>query len=242
MPLAEGPVLAITLGLIGAAVIAVLGAARDPIGWGYLLSTDVEQVAEARLAEPVAGLPAIYFLSAVIAGIGLLLGLPEKEMLIRWAVALVFATFVLATMWDMRRRRGALAVYIRLRRGEIGFEPKGGVIEVPKLMFLVMNQPTPLVWLIAAVALAASAAALFPAHSWVAVVPLSTLAATVFWLWLRNRRSPWEPLARRLRRAGPYGSERLVVHLERALDLDPEVAMLRHEADSMVARVINDHL
>ena len=234
--------LSIALGLTGCAIIAVAAAMRDPIGWGYLLSTDVEQVAEARLDEPLGAMPPLYLVAALVAGVGLLLGLPVSSVLVRWAVSVVFATFLLATMWDLRRRRGSLAVYIRLRRVEIGFEPKGGVIEVPKLMFLVMNQPTPLVWLITAVALCATAAALFPAHSWVAVVPLGTLAVTIFWIWLRNRLNPWEPLARRLRRADAHRGDRLLEHLEHALDLDPEVAMLRHEADSMAARLIQGSL
>lgn len=228
--------LAIALGLIGFAITSAVAAMRDPIGWGYLLSTDVGGVADARLEEPVAGLPPLYVLAALLAGIGVVLGLPEPSVLFRWGVGVLFATFLLVTMWDMRRRRGALAVYIRLRRAEINFEPKGGVIEVPKLMFLVMNQPTPVVWPITALALGVTAAALFPAHSWVAVIPLGALAATVLWLWLRSRQSPWEPLARRLRWTGMCRGARLTERLEAALDLDPEVMMLRHAADSMAAR------
>ena len=231
--------LSFALGLTGFALVVAVAASRDPIGWGYLLSTDVAEVADARLDEPVAGLPPLYVLAALIAGAGLVLGLPVDSPVVRWAVGVVFATFLLATMWDLRRRRGALAVYITLRRAEIGFEPRGGVIEVPKLMFLVMNQPTPLVWLLTALALGLTAAAALPAHSWVGVLPLSILALAAVWVWVRNRQSPWEPLARRLRRAGLRGGERLLEHLEHALDLDPEVAMLRHEADSMAARVMS---
>jgi hypothetical protein len=234
--------LPIALGLTGFALIVAMASLRDPIGWGYLLSTDVADVAAARLDEPVLGMPPLYVLAALLAGAGLVLGLPSGPIPVRWGVGVLFSTFLLATMWDMRRRRGALAVYIRLRREEINFEPKGGVIEVPKLMFLVMNQPTPLVWLITAIALGVTAAALFPAHEWVAAVPLGTLAASVFWLWFRNRKSPWEPLARRLRWAGLRGGDRLVERLEHALDLDPEVVMLRYEADSMAARVMGNGL
>jgi hypothetical protein len=234
--------LSVALGLTGCAIIAAVAAMRDPIGWGYLLSTDVEQVADARIDETIASLPPLYVVAALVAGVGLLLGLPDVSVLVRWIVSVVFATFLLATLWDLRRRRGSLAVYIRLRRAEIGFEPKGGVIEVPKLMFLVMNQPTPLVWPLTAVALCGTAAALFPSHSWVAVIPLGTLALTIFWLWLRNHGNPWEPLARRLRRADAFAGEQLIEHLQHALDLDPEVAMLRHAADSMAARLIQGRL
>lgn len=230
--------LPIVLGLTGSAVIAVVASMRDAIGWGYLLSTDVESVAEARLAEPALAIPPLYVLAALVAGGGVVLGLPEGGVFVRWAVGVLFASFLLLTMWDMRRRRGALAVYIRLRRAEISFEPKGGVIEVPKLMFLVMNQPTPLIWPASAIALSALAAGLFPSHEWVAVVPLGSAAAAVVWLWLRNRHSPWEPLARRVRWTSLRSGRRLVETLEHALDADPEVAMLRREADSMAARLL----
>jgi hypothetical protein len=232
--------LAIALGLTGFALIAAVATARDPIGWGYLLSTDVGEVADARLGEPTLSLPPLYILSALLAGVGLLLGLPEQSMLLRWGVAVVFSTFLLVTLWDMRRRRGAVAVYIRLRRAELSFEPTSGVIEAPRLMFLVMNQPTPVVWLLTAIALGVTAAALFPTHSWVAAIPLGTLALALFRLWFHNRHSPWEPLARRLRWSGLRHGDSLLEHLEHALDLDPEVAAVRHAADSMVARLTGD--
>jgi len=226
------------LGLIGFTVMTVVASIHDPIGWGYLLSTSVEAVADARLEEPLLGLPPLYFVAALLAGTGAVLGLPGQSTLIRWAAGVLLATFALGTMWDLRRRRGTLAVYIGLRREEIGFEPKGSIMEVPKLMFLVMNQPTPLVWLLAAVVLAVLSVEMFPTQSWVAAGPLPVLAAAAFVMWLRHRRSPWEPLARRLRRASTRNGVRLVEHLEHALDLDPEVLILRHEADSMVARVL----
>lgn len=231
--------LLIVLGMTVFLVLVAIAAMRDPIGWGYLLSTDVDEVAEARLAEPAAGIPPLYIVAAAVAGLGLMLGMPAHTVPVRWAVGVVFATFLLVTMWDMRRRRGALAVYIRLRRAEIGFEPKGGVIEVPKLMFMVMNQPTPAIWPVIAVGLGAAAAALFPSHEWAAAVPLALLALSALRLWLVNRRSAWEPLARRLRWAGLRSGDRLLERLEHALDLDPEVVMLRREADSMVARVLS---
>lgn len=228
------------LGCVASVVLAAVAAAFDPIGWGYLLSTHVERVAEARLGEPLLGLPPLYVLSAVLAGAGVILGLAEESLLLRWAAGVVVATFVLVTMWDLRRRRGTLAVYIQLRRAEMGFQPKGSVIEVPKLMFLVMNQPTPLVWLLTAAAIVAVAVGLFPSHSWYAVGPLGLLAAAAVTAWLRHRRSQWEPLARRLRRGSVLGGPRLVEWLEHSLDLDPEVLLVRHEADSMVARLMRE--
>jgi hypothetical protein len=127
-------------------------------------------------------------------------------------------------------------VYIRLRRAEIGFEPRGDVIEVPTLVFLVMSQPTPLVWLFTAVALGVAGVVLFPEESWAGMLPIAALSAALVWLWLRNRRSPWERLARRLRWVSLRSGERLVERLEHALDLDPEVVLLRQIADAAVLR------
>jgi membrane protein implicated in regulation of membrane protease activity len=231
-------VLPLSLGLIGFIVVSMVAALSDPVGWGYLLSTHVESVAKARLAEPVFGLPPLYFLAAMLAGAGVIAGLPGIPVWVRWAAGVFVGTFVLVTLWDLRRRRGTLAVYIMLRRKEIGFEPKGSVIEVPKLMFLVMNQPTPAVWLLAAVGLVIAAGVALPYDSWLALVPAVTLALLAALQWWRHRRSAWEPLARRLRRASLLSGDRLVEHLEHALDLDPEVVMVRHEADSMVARLM----
>lgn len=234
--------LPLSLGLMGFIVVSIVASLFDPIGWGYLLSTHVEDVAAARRDEPALGMPPLYFLAGLLAGAGVMLGIPDASVGVRWAAGVFVGTFVLLTMWDLRKRRGTLAVYIELRREEIGFEPKGSVIEVPKLMFLVMNQPTPLVWLYTAAGLVAGAAAVFPTESWMAVLPLMLLALIAVWLWLRNRRSAWELLARRLRRASLHNGTRLVEYLERALDLDPEVVMLRHEADSVVARFMQgDH-
>ena len=81
-------------------------------------------------------------------------------------------------------------------------------------------------------------AALFPYESWAGMLPLAALSGTLVWLWLRNRRSPWEPLARRLRWLSLRSGERLVEPLEHALDLDPEIALLRDAADAAVARFI----
>lgn len=228
--------LPLSLGLIGSIVVSIAASLFDPIGWGYLLSTHVGSVATARRDEPALGMPALYFLAALLAGAGVMLGIPDASVGARWATGVFVGTFVLVTMWDLRKRRGTLAVYIELRRGEIGFEPKGSVIEVPKLMFLVMNQPTPLVWLYVAVGLVGGAVAVFPTESWMAVLPLMLLALIALWMWMRHRRSAWESLARRLRRASLRNGDRLVQYLERALDLDPEVLMLRYEADSVVAR------
>lgn len=228
------------LGCVAAIVVAVAASVRDPIGWGYLLSTHVDQVAEARLSEPLVGIPPMYVLSAVLAGAGVVLGLPDESVWLRWAAGVLVSTFVLVTIWDLRRRRGTLAVYIRLRRAEMGFSPKGSVIEVPKLMFLVMNQPTPLVWLVTAAAIAAFAVGLFPSHSWYAMGPLGVLAAAAVAIWLRHRRSQWERLARRLRRASALSGARLTEWLEHSLDFDPEVLLVRREADSMVARIMGD--
>lgn len=228
----------LSLGLIGFIVVAIVASMFDPIGWGYLLSTHVGDVADARLAEALLGMPMLYFLAALLAGAGVVLGVPHTSVAVSWMAGLFVGTFALVTMWDLRRRRGTLAVYIRIRREEIGFEPKGSVIEVPKLMFLVMNQPTPLVWLLFAISLAALAVSLFPTESWVAVLPLALLSLIAVWVWLRHRNDPWERLARRLRRASPIGGPRLAACLAQALDLDPEVAMLRREAESVVARFV----
>ena len=230
--------LELMLGLIGFAVVTVVASLSDPIGWGWLLSADVDTVADARLEEPLFGLSPLYVLGALLAGAGVVLGLPEQSSLLRWVGGVLVATFALGTIWDLRRRRGTLAVYIRLRRAEIGFEPRGSVIEVPKLMFLVMNQPTPLVWLLTAVALGLLAVVVFPTQMWVAAALLLVLAVAALLTWLRHRRSQWEPLARRLRRASVRSGAQLLEYLGHALDLDPEVLLLRHEADSMVARVL----
>ena len=230
--------LALMLGMLGAVALIALASARDPIGVGYVLSTRVDAVAEARLREDPLRLPLPYWLAALLVGAGVLIEFAELAPLLRWGAGVLVAGLALLTLWDLRRRRGGLAVYIRLRRAEIGFEPKGDVIEVPALMFLVMNQSTPLLWLAAAVVLAGVAVMLYPTYSWMAVVPLGILAVGLVALWIVNHRGPWERLARQIRRSSLLSGERLAEHLERALDLDPEVVALRAAADSMVARVI----
>ncbi|MBN1193665.1 MAG: hypothetical protein JXA36_08270 [Coriobacteriia bacterium] len=231
--------LPLVLGLIGFTATVLVASARDPIGFGLLLSSDVEGVAEARLAEPAIAIPPLYVVASALAGAGAVLSFRDVPAPVRWASGVVLASLLLLTMWDLRRRRGTLAVYIRLRRTEIGFEPKGDVIEVPKLVFLVMNQPTPTVWLLAAIAIGAYGVMLVPYESLAAMLPLLVLAAAVLWLWLRNHRSPWEPLARRLRWVSLRSGEQLERVAERALDTDPEVALLRQAADSMAARVVS---
>lgn len=231
--------LAIMLGLIGFIALSVAASAWDRIGFGLLFSPHVDGVADARIVEPPFGIPVLYIAACATAGAGTIVGLSNASTLARWAAGVIVASFLLLTMWDMRRRRGTLAVYIRMRRAEIGFEPRGEVIEVPKLVFLVMNQPTPLVWLFTAGALAVLGAALLPYESWAAMLPLLVLSGALVWLWLRNRRSPWEPLARRLRWLSLRSGDRLTEPLEHALDLDPEVVMLRQAADAAVARFLN---
>lgn len=233
--------LALSLGLIGFIIVALVASMFDPIGWGYLLSTHVDRVADARLEETLLGMPVLYFVAALVAGAGIVASVPEAGLLVEWAAGVFIGTFALLTMWDMRRRRGTLAVYIRLRRREIGFEPKGGVIEVPRLMFLVMNQPTPVVWLLLGIALVVLAAVVHPEESWIAVLPMGLLALIAVGIWIRHRSDPWEPLARRLRRASLAGGPRLETLLEAALDLDPEVVLLRQEAESVVARFVDRH-
>lgn len=231
--------LALVLGLIGFVLLSLAASIRDPVGFGLLFSSSVDGVADARLDEPVLGIPPLYLVACAMAGAGAMLSLRDVDPLVRWAFGVMLASFLLLTLWDLRRRRGTLAVYIRLRREEIGFVPRGDVIEVPKLVFLVMNQPTPVVWLLTALALGALGVMLFANESWVAVLPLVLLAIAIFWLWLRNRRSPWEPLARRLRWLSLRSGERLVDPLQMALDLDPEVALLRDAADAAVVRFMN---
>lgn len=226
------------LGLIGFTLLTLAAGLRDPIGLGFLFSSRVDVVADARLAEPVLGMPPMYVLASAVAGAGAVAGFSEASVAARWGAGVLVASFLLLTLWDMRRRRGTLAVYIRLRRVEIGFEPRGEVIEVPKLVFLVMNQPTPLVWLATAVALGVTGIVLYSVESWVGMIPFGLLAASLVWLWLRNRRSPWEPLARRLRWLSFRSGERLIEPLEHALEIDPEVLLVRAAADAVVARFL----
>jgi hypothetical protein len=195
-------------------------------------------VADARLKEPVLGIPVLYVLASGAAGAATVAGLTEASVAARWGAGVLVATFLLLTLWDMRRRRGTLAVYIRLRRLEIGFEPQGEVIEVPKLVFLVMNQPTPLVWLVTAAALGVTGIVLYPAESWLGMIPFVLLSGSLVWLWFRNRTSPWEPLARRLRWLSFRSGERLIEPLEHALEIDPEVILVRAAADAVVARFL----
>lgn len=231
--------LPLVLGFICFAVLVPLTAIGDQVGLGLLLSSDVGRVADARREEPVFDIPPGYLLASAAAGLGAVLSFPEAPPAARWLFGVLLATFLLLTIWDMRRRRGALAIYILLRRAEIGFEPRGDVIEVPKLVFLVMNQPTPLVWLFTAISLGVAGAAMYPYESWTAMVPLVALAVAIFWLWVRNRQSPWEPLARRLRWVSFRSGSRLTERLESALELDPEVVILRMAAEAAVARFIS---
>ncbi|MRS11966.1 MAG: hypothetical protein EG823_02705 [Actinobacteria bacterium] len=230
--------LPLALGFVGFTVLALIASIRDEVGLGLLLSSRVDRVAEVRLDEPAFGIPALYIVASATAGVGVVTGLPDVPPLARWALGVVIASFLLLTIWDMRRRRGTLAVYIRLRRTDISFMPRGEVIEVPKLVFLVMNQPTPIVWLLTSILLGGASVVLAMDRSWAAVLPLAALAIAVFWLWFRNRRNPWEPLARRLRWLSLLSGQRLEDALHRALDLDPEVALLREAADAVVARFI----
>lgn len=227
---------AMLLGLITFAILSFAASLRDPVGLGFLLSSKVDSVADARLTEPVLAIPPLYLVACAAAGAGGVLAVTGTGGLGRWGFGVALASFLLLTVWDMRRRRGTLAVYIRLRRAEIGFEPRGDVIEVPTLVFLVMSQPTPLVWLFTAVALGVAGVVLFPEESWAGMLPIAALSAALVWLWLRNRRSPWERLARRLRWVSLRSGERLVERLEHALDLDPEVVLLRQIADAAVLR------
>lgn len=219
--------------------LLLLGTLWDPIGWGYLLSGRVETVADARIAEPMFGLPVLYFLAVLGPAIGVIAAMEWAGSVARGAVGIAVATFLLGTIWDMRRRRGALAMYIRLRREELSFQPRGDVIEVPKLMFVVMNEPSPTVWLLAAAAALVAAAVEYPHERWLGVVPLVAVAAAAVYVWVRQRQSPWEPLARHLRAASFLDGDRLIDHLTDALDVDPEVALVRSAADAMVARIVS---
>ncbi len=225
-------------GLIAFVACALLAAIKDPIGWGYLLSGNVDTVADARMTEPTFGIPVLYFVAALAPGIGVVASMAWAGTVARAVVGIALATFLLGTMWDLRRRRGTLAVYIRIRREELSFHPTGDVIEVPKLMFVVMNEPSPTVWLLAALASAARAVAEFPHESWLGTLPLVAIALAAVYVWLRQRRSVWEPLAHRLRAASFLDGDRLLQHLENTLEVDPEVIMVRRMADAMVARVI----
>lgn len=230
--------LTLALGFVAFMLLTLAAGVRDPIGVGFLLSSRVDGVADARLDEPVLGIPPLYVIACAVAGAATVGGLPGACGAARLGAGLLVASFLLLTLWDMRRRRGTLAVYIRLRRAEIGFESQGEVIEVPKLVFLVMNQPTPLVWLATAVALGVTGAMLFPMESWSGMIPFALLSASLVWLWFRNRTSPWEPLARRLRWLSLRSGDRLIEPLEHALDIDPEVVMVRAAADAVVARFL----
>lgn len=228
------------LGLALFLVMLVAGASRDPIGLGYLLSSQVDPVAQGRLSEPVFTLPPLYALGALCAGAGAAHALAGRPVVVRCLAGAALAVFLVLTIWDIRRRRGTVAVYVTLRRQELGWRPRGDVIEVPKLMFLVMKQPTPLVWLATALAFGAAGIAVVPAHAWAGAVAFFLPAALLALVWARNRKDPWERLARRLRRASLKSGDDLLEHLRGALDVDPEVAIIRREADAMVARVVHD--
>ncbi len=230
--------LPIALGLLGFVILVLVASLRDRIGWGYLLSSRVDDVAEARLMESLLGIPVLYFFAVLSAGIGVVASMHWASALSRAAVGIAVATFLLGTMWDMRRRRGTLAVYIQLRRDELSFHPTGDVIEIPKLMFVTLNEPSPVIWLLAAAALIVRAVAEFPHESWWGVLPLVALAAVAVYAWNRQRHSVWEPLARELRKASFKDGAHLLMHLQDALDVDPEVALVRRAADAMVARIV----
>ncbi len=224
------------LGVVVFVLLAMIAAIADPIGVGYLLSSDVDHVADARLEEGPVTMPPLYVIAALAVGVGVVAELMDSLPLFRWGAGVLLATLILLTLWDMRRRRGALAIYIRMRRDEIGSRVTGDVIEVPKLMFLVMNQPTPLIWLGTGVAFAVAGVVLIPRHTWVGALAFLIPAALLVWLWARNRANPWERLARRLRWVSLQGGHVLTDHLHHALDLDPEVIALRREAEAVVAR------
>ncbi|MCE5190603.1 MAG: hypothetical protein LLG08_02375 [Actinomycetia bacterium] len=232
--------LQVLVGVLTFVLLVLIASLRDPIGWGYLLSSHVDTVAEARLTQTLGSMPVLYFIAALGAGAGVVVSMEWAHVLARAVLGIAVATFLLGTMWDMRRRRGTLAVYIRLRREELSFHPAGEVIEIPKLMFVTLNEPSPVIWLLAAAALVVRAVIEFPQESWYGVLPLVVLAGVAVYAWNRQRHSPWEPLARRLRRASFLDGDRLVEHLEQALDVDPEVILVRHEADAMVARIVSE--
>ncbi len=230
------------LGMVVFALFVLAASLRDPIGVGYLLSSDVDRVADARLSEPLYSIPPLYVAAAVSAGAGAVVALADRSPLVGWAAGVILASFLLLTLWDMRHRRGTLAIYIRMRREEIGARARGDVIEVPKLMFLVINQPTPIAWLITGLAFAAGGVVLIPRHTWVGALALLIPAAVLVWFWARNRGNPWERLARRLRWVSLKRGHALTDHLHHALDLDPEVVALRREAEAAVARIITEAL
>lgn len=232
--------LQVLVGVLTFVLLVLIASIRDPIGWGYLLSSHVDTVAEARLTQTLGSMPVLYFIAALAAGAGVVVSMEWAHVLARAVLGIAVATFLLGTMWDMRRRRGTLAVYIRLRREELSFHPTGEVIEIPKLMFVTLNEPSPVIWLLAAAALVVRAVIEFPQESWYGVLPLVVLAGVAVYAWNRQRHSPWEPLARRLRRASFLDGDRLLEHLEQALDVDPEVILVRHEADAMVARIVSE--
>jgi hypothetical protein len=227
------------MGLVVFVALVLVGALFDPIGWGYLLSSKVDAVADVRLAEPIHGIPLVYFIASTAPGAGAIISMTNVPMLERAATGIALTMFLLVTMWDMRRRRGTLAVYIRLRREELSFHPLGDVIEVPKLMFGVMNEPGPVVWLLGALAAVVIAIAEFEIEVWLGSLPPVLIAVAAVYVWFRRRGSAWEPLAKRLRAASFLDGEKLADHLQEALDVDPEVIIVRREADAMVARVVS---
>lgn len=229
------------LGMAVSVLLVIVASARDPIGVGYLLSKDVDRVADARLGEGPAYVPPLYIAAALAAGVGTVIDLVDRSPFVRWVGGVLLATLLLLTLWDMRQRRGTLAIYIRIRRAEIGMmHIKGDVIEVPKLMFLVMNQPTPLVWLVTGVAFAVAGVVLVPQRTWAGALALLIPGALLVWLWAHNRGDAWERLARRLRWVSLRSGAALTDRLHHALDLDPEVIALRQEAEAVVARFMMD--
>lgn len=231
--------LPVLLGFLIFVVLVLLAALRDPIGWGYLLSSRVDSVAEARLQEELLGMPAVYLIATVSAGAGVVVATEALGMLASLVLGTAVAVFLLGTMWDMRRRRGTLAVYIELRREELSFWPTGDVIEIPKLMFVTLNQPSPVIWLLGATALTVGAIVEFPQAGWYGALPLIVLAGAAVLAWVRQRESVWEPVAKRLRRASFIDGHGLEEYLQESLDFDPEVRLIRSEADAMVARIVS---
>lgn len=230
------------LGMVVFLLLVLAAALRDPIGVGYLLSSDVDRVADARLAESLYSIPPLYVAASLAAGAGTVVALEDRSTLVSWAAGVIVTAFLLLTLWDMRHRRGTLAIYIRMRRVEIGAGARGDVIEVPKLMFLVMNQPTPVAWLITAIAFAAAGVIIIPRHTLTGALALLIPAVVLVWLWAQNRGNPWERLARRLRWVSLKRGDALTDHLHHALDLDPEVAALRREAEAAVVRIVSGAL
>jgi len=78
--------MSLLLGIVIFIFLVVLAHMLDDVGVGYLLSSDVDRVADARLAEAPLSIPPLYIVASLAAGTGAILEFPELAPLARWAI------------------------------------------------------------------------------------------------------------------------------------------------------------